>query len=770
MIDGAYGEEVAIVDPSDVVSDIKDGKFRQEIAKIRTLYAETLRNTDGDHKEAKRAADPFKRRLPGIMWSGTFSGRGDGNLVGYSGLLCADLDHLDSNTILAARQKAEADPHVFAAFTSPTGTGIKIVFTVGGTAEQHHANFLAVKRHVAEHYGLEVDGACKNPERLCFVSDDPTAFCNHHAIALEPVTEAALERKTPATFAALSVSSPLTRKEIASSILGQIRWASDTDGFCRCPGAHLHSAGDGERDCKVMVDGAPTVSCFHQSCAGIIAGVNHQLRSEVAKAERNNTKVKADKPAPPLPEGLAALVPTYGEPFKRDGGQVSAINQRFWAGVMLAENRILYEPLEQSFYLYEASRGLWQPVTNEQLIERLSSRLFRHRMESGEGSIEQQITHARTRDSVLMMRGMAERRGAFENKPHLIHVANGVLRFDGGTHVFEGFSPDHYSRNQSPIAYIEGADCPRFRAELLESALSHEDIFLLQRHAGMALYGLNLAQRILLLEGTPGGGKSTYVKVLSKLLGVENCYQLRTVCLHGRFETFRYRGKTMLVGADVPGDFLQHRGASVLKSLVGGDLISCEGKSSNGDFHVHGQFNVTITSNSRLMARLEGDAGAWKRRLMIVRYENPPPKKQILDFDQLLIKEEGPGILNWALDGFAAALAEFNETGDFILTRVQQQRTKALLDESDSVAHFLKACVVTGGAGDDITSAELSEAYSAYCADQGWNALPLNVVAMQFDDHMLRMFRTVKSQSIKREGRFARGWRRVKLCTSEGPF
>ncbi len=28
---------------------------------------------------------------------------------------------------------------------------------------------------------------------------------------------------------------------IAESVLGTIQWGTDTEGFCQCPGAHLHT-------------------------------------------------------------------------------------------------------------------------------------------------------------------------------------------------------------------------------------------------------------------------------------------------------------------------------------------------------------------------------------------------------------------------------------------------------------------------------------------------------------------------------------------------
>src|SRR5262249_19196113 len=52
-----------------------------------------------------------------------------------------------------------------------------------------------------------------------------------------------------------------------------------------CPGKHLHTTGDSERDCAVDLDNVPTAHCFHNSCRGIVDRVNHALRSRIGKAE-----------------------------------------------------------------------------------------------------------------------------------------------------------------------------------------------------------------------------------------------------------------------------------------------------------------------------------------------------------------------------------------------------------------------------------------------------------------------------------------------------
>src|ERR1017187_8261859 len=84
----------------------------------------------------------------------------------------------------------------------------------------------------------------------------------------------------------------------------------------------------------------------------------------------------------------------------------------------------------------------------------------------------------------------------------LLFAADFTARFSsnqltplGEQATFEPFSPDFFSRNQSPITYDANATCPRFTNDLLAPALSVEDISLIQRWVGVAFYGINLPQR-----------------------------------------------------------------------------------------------------------------------------------------------------------------------------------------------------------------------------------------------------------------------------------
>jgi len=170
-----------------------------------------------------------------------------------------------------------------------------------------------------------------------------------------------------------------------------------------------------------------------------------------------------------------------------------------------------------------------------------------------------------------------------------------------------------------------------------------------------------------------------------------------------------------------------------------------------------------ITSNARLKVRLQGDVGAWKRRITIVRYEAPPPAKRIPDFGAYLVRTEGSGILNWALLGAQKLLSEIpDEGGDFFLTKRQRGVVDSLLAESDSLRHFLQERVQVDSYG-DVTSSDLVEAYAAFCPERRWQPLPITEVQRQLEGLMLEIFGVSKCHGVERHGKSQRGFRGVRF-------
>jgi hypothetical protein len=259
------------LDPNKVIETIRTGgkKLRGQVEKIRQVTRE----------QGKKAAAELKQRLPAVLWSGTFTQRANDNLVSHSGLLCADLDSLNGD-LLTVRDKLVKSPHSYAVFLSPSGDGLKAVFRVPADAVTHAGSFRAIKQHVLELTGVQIDESGKDVSRLCFLSYDPELYHNPGALELESLPEPVKPKRITNGMVNLS-----DQQSIATELLGAIDWQSEASGFVTCPGKHLHTSGDNARGCMIDFDQVPTVHCFHNSCRGILDGVNKELRSRIGKAE-----------------------------------------------------------------------------------------------------------------------------------------------------------------------------------------------------------------------------------------------------------------------------------------------------------------------------------------------------------------------------------------------------------------------------------------------------------------------------------------------------
>ena len=434
----------------------------------------------------------------------------------------------------------------------------------------------------------------------------------------------------------------------------------------------------------------------------------------------------------------------YGSPhFPTARNPIGTLNEPFWAALYRKEHDILFEPREHDFY--EFGGDIYRTVTSHVILNQIAERL-RAASSATPYQFLYALTGTRHINGVIShLKGQTQKEEAFENRNGLIHVANGVLDMTDTDIKLLPFSPDLVSRNLIPIRFDPKAKCSRFKNELL-GLLDAPDRDLVQKFLGLFLLGRNVIQKMLILHGLGETGKSTFSEVARKLVGPTNCSELRTHLLHERFEIGSYIGKHLLIGADVSGSFLNSRGASRLKAIVGGDLLDAERKAANFRFQLPGTFCVLITSNTRLTAHLENDRGPWARRLALVEYEKPRTAKIIPEFAELLIREEGSGILLFAIEGLLHLWSDIDAYGSVQMTKAQRDRIEGLLDESDGLRLFLQDCVCRD-AQSSLTTAELVEGYANYAMGKGWN-MSTGQTEKDLPDLMMEVFQVAKSHNV----------------------
>jgi P4 family phage/plasmid primase-like protien len=458
---------------------------------------------------------------------------------------------------------------------------------------------------------------------------------------------------------------------------------------------------------------------------------------------------------------LNSLIQAYGPPhYPTKRNPVGTLNEDFWAAFIATQNDILFESHEAEFYKYFQSNGIYRLFGSHLLLQQISNDILSASQNwSGYEALEQ-LRNTRHISGVLThAKGYLHKDGAFDNKGGLIHVANGVLKLEDSNVELLPFSPELISRSFIPIKYDAKARCSRFKNELL-GLLDEDDQLLLQKFLGLYLLGRNIIQKMLILHGLGETGKSTFSEVARKLIGPENCSELRTNLLHERFEIGSFIGKHLLIGADVSSSFLNSKGAYRIKAIVGGDLLDAERKNRNYRFQLPGTFNVLITANNRQTAKIEQDRSAWQRRLAIVEYEKPRTAKAIPEFAELLIRTEGSGILLFGLEGLMKLQQDIKDSGTLKLSERQKERVESLLNESDGLRLFLED-LVEKAEGDNLTSSEIVQKYAGFCSNRGWS-MTTRKTEEQLPDLMMELFQAARSNNIPFGESKVRGYRGVK--------
>lgn len=160
---------------SQVVNAIKTSEpIRLQVQKVREAVA------SGDNK----AKDAAKKNLPCITPAAIFkTKRNHDDLDTLTGLTVLDFDHVPD--VDKFKEKLAKVKHVFIAFVSPSGDGVKVIVRTPAVKdrESHTGTFLSLKEFFNSKY---LDDSGKDYTRLCFLSHDPEIYVNEDA---EPWTQ-----------------------------------------------------------------------------------------------------------------------------------------------------------------------------------------------------------------------------------------------------------------------------------------------------------------------------------------------------------------------------------------------------------------------------------------------------------------------------------------------------------------------------------------------------------------------------------------------------
>lgn len=192
MFDGAFATD-PLGHPT--IGQVLTG-VRDPSPKIRKIIANVRAATD---KEIRRR---LKEPLPAITFAADLRHRKKGTLLadkllGMSGLVCIDIDHL-TRPAAEVRDLLALDPCCVAAFVSPSGDGVKGLFWLDNPTPERWARlWQAVADRVKDRHGLKCDPSRKDLVGLCFASHDPDIFIRSGPVELIAAADPQTESSEP---------------------------------------------------------------------------------------------------------------------------------------------------------------------------------------------------------------------------------------------------------------------------------------------------------------------------------------------------------------------------------------------------------------------------------------------------------------------------------------------------------------------------------------------------------------------------------------------
>lgn len=245
---------------------------------------------------------------------------------------------------------------------------------------------------------------------------------------------------------------------------------------------------------------------------------------------------------------------------------------------------------------------------------------------------------------------------------------SGVLRLKKAAHGLLDihvlpYDPGFRQTRIMGCAYDPDATCPEWDRHIQRvlpdpGARDH-----FQRWTGYLLFSGNSEQRILILQGRGGDGKSTTMGAIRRLMGGYACAPNITTFLDGPQRSAadaspdlaKLGGDVRLASAGEPNK-RSALNEALIKSITGGAPIAAR-HLNKGLFEYVPKFRIVIECNP--LPRISGDdEGIW-RRIDLIHFPVRIPEHEIdRGLEDRLVATEASGIFNWMLEGARLWLTE----------------------------------------------------------------------------------------------------------------
>lgn len=371
---------------------------------------------------------------------------------------------------------------------------------------------------------------------------------------------------------------------------------------------------------------------------------------------------------------------------------------------------------------YEWGGKVWQKISDE-AVKHYADNAYGKRFTSAQ----------RTAAVCRLLKARALSKAVFDRKP-VLTFQNGTLDIENGN--FRDFSPNDFCSICMDYDYDSAARCPeweKFIVDITDDEPRRQEI--LQFIAGYVLFSDCRHQKVFILVGSGGNGKSVYLEVIQRLFGNDNVTHVEPTGLAQDFQRIRLKDSLLNIGSDINSDFSRGEIREWLLKVADGTSIQACYKGLNHIDFVP-RCKLVYACNALPSAEI---INGLNRRMQFVDFpcqyvETPDPKKpkqrqrDINILDKLVA--ELPGIFNWAYSGYKL----LSSVGYFTDAPEQDELMRQFEETSNPVMVFCED--FDGSFRGTVSRGEIYGWYKDWCETTGHKALSREKFIPKFRDCM----------------------------------
>lgn len=323
----------------------------------------------------------------------------------------------------------------------------------------------------------------------------------------------------------------------------------------------------------------------------------------------------------------------------------------------------------------------------------------------------------------------------------LINVLNGMVEISTGKLL--PHDPKYKCTVQLPVRFDPEARSPELD-RFLSSVIPEDSIRLVEEFVGYLMIPDTSFAKCFVAVGEGGNGKSTFLKLVTHLIGQENISNLSLHAItEDRFTAAGLFGKLANLYDELETKALENTG--LFKQIVSGEAIKAEEK-NKAPFSFRPFCRMLFATNQ--MPRATDRSQAYFDRFLFVQFPNRirETSTQVRDYDMVLAKT--PGLMSALLNRALSGLRRLTDQGRFTASASSTEAIEEYRRECNSAYDFLREFCRFDNPDGWIAKAILYSRYRGWSEDTGRKPMS----SREFN----RTLRTLNVREV-RHGE-ARGW------------